>query len=67
MRSSIAPTQSPASTPEIDAIDSATQALLCVEKEKFRELLAWLDAPAPLNPGLQSLMALKSPWDKSLD
>ena len=66
MRSSIAPTPSPASTPEIDAIDSATQAILCVEMEKFRELLAWLDAPAPLNPGLQRLMALNSPWDKSL-
>lgn len=38
------------------------QVFFSLDADKFNEFNALLDAPTPVNAGLERLMAIKSPW-----
>lgn len=42
------------------------QVFFSLDADKFRQFTALLDAPPGPNPGLERLMAVKSPWNTDL-
>lgn len=42
------------------------QVFFSLDVDKFRQFTALLDAPPGPNPGLERLMAVKSPWNTDL-
>ena len=40
------------------------QVFFSLDADKFKQFTAMLDAPPSHNPGLERLMAVKTPWDR---
>lgn len=40
------------------------QVFFSLDADKFKQFTAMLDAPPGHNPGLERLMAVKTPWDR---
>ena len=40
------------------------QVFFSLDADKFKQFIAMLDAPPGPNPGLERLMAVKTPWDR---